>query len=447
MPPRCEAEPVTVWTNWAGQQRCAPGQYEKPGSEDELCELVAGHAAAGRVVRAVGSGHSFTDIACTDSVMVDLRALHRPLDVDTGTGRIRVSAGITLHTLAEQLHAHGLALENQGDIDAQTLGGSLATATHGTGARFGNLSSRMTGGRLVTGTGEVVELAAAPDRDLLRAARVSLGALGIISEVELDTVPAFRLHKAEAVLPLREVLDTLGERVAGSDHFELYALPWSANALTMTSHRTDQPRRPMSPARRWVADELLANHALGLFQRIGRRFPSTVPAIGRLTGALASGSERLDDSWRVYASSRRVHFTEMEYALPRAAIRDVLERTLALIERRNLPVNFPIEVRFTAPDDALLSTAHERETAYIAVHQFVGVEYETYFRAVESIAAEYGGRPHWGKRHYLQAADLAPRYPAWDRFAAVRQRCDPDGTFTNPYVERTLGPPAARTPR
>jgi FAD-linked oxidoreductase len=431
---------VTVWTNWAGQQRCAPAVIERPATEDQLCEIVATHAAAGRSIRPVGSGHSFTDIALTDDVMLDLSALERPLSVDTGTGRVRVRAGITLHSLAEQLHAHGLALENQGDIDSQTLAGALSTATHGTGARFGNLSSRVTGGRLVTATGDVVELASDPDPDVLRAARVSLGALGVLTEVELAAVPAFRLHKVEEVLPLREVLDTLDERVDAADHFELYALPWSDRALVLTTRRTDEPARPISPVQRWIADELVNNVALGALQRIGRQFPRAIPAIGRLTGRLASGSERLDDSWRVYAASRRVRFTEMEQALPRAALRDVLQRTLALIERRNLPVNFPIEIRFTAADDALLSTAHERATAYLAVHQFAGMEYETYFRAVEAIAGEYGARPHWGKRHYLTAAQLAPRYPAWDRFGAVRDRLDPQGVFTNAYVERTLGP-------
>ncbi len=438
---------MTVWTNWAGQQRCAPAFYERPGSEDELCELVAKHAAAGRTIRAAGAGHSFSDIVATDDVMVDLSALQRPFVVDADSGRVRVSAGITLHRLARQLHAHGLALPNQGDIDAQTLGGSLATGTHGTGARFGNISSRVTGGRLVTATGDVAELDLDPDPDVLRAGRVSLGALGILTEVELEAVPAFRLHKIEAALPLRDVLDSLEQRVQSTDHFEFYALPWSGRALTMSSHRTGEPPQPINPARRWVTEELLANHGLGLLQRISRLVPPAVPAAGRLAGALASGSERLDDSWRVYASSRRVRFTEMEYALPRDAVREVLEQVLDLIERRQLPVNFPIEVRFTAADDALLSMAHERESGFIAVHQFPGVEYETYFRAVESIASEYGGRPHWGKRHYLQAADLAPRYPAWHRFAAVRNRFDPAGVFTNPYIARVLGPAAAAQTR
>jgi L-gulono-1,4-lactone dehydrogenase len=433
---------VSVWTNWAGQQRCAPSVIERPATEEQLCDLVARHASAGRTIRAVGSGHSFTDIALTDDVMVDLSRLHRPLTVDPVTGVVRAGAGMTLHDLAGQLHQHGLALENQGDIDAQTVAGALSTGTHGTGARFGNLSSRVTGGRLVTATGDVVELAGDPDPDLLPAARVSLGALGVLTEVELRAVPAFRVHKVEEVLPLRDVLDTLDERVAEHDHVEVYAFPWSTRALLLTSRRTDEPARPIGPIRQWVTDELLNNTGLGALQRIGRRFPAAVPAIGRLIGHLASGSERLDDSWRVYASSRRVRFTEMEHALPRTALREVLERTLWLIERRNLPVNFPIEIRFTAADDALLSTAHDRATAYLAVHQFIGMEYETYFRAVEAIASEHGARPHWGKRHYLTAAQLAPRYPAWQRFAAARRRLDPGGVFTNAYVERVLGPAA-----
>jgi L-gulonolactone oxidase len=158
---------------------------------------------------------------------------------------------------------------------------------------------------------------------------------------------------------------------------------------------------------------------------------------------LASRTVTVDRSWRVYANERRVHFTEMEYALPRAHGAEAIERVLALIERRRLPVCWPLEVRWSAADDAMLSTAHGRETCYIAVHQYLGMEYEAYFRAVERIMDDYDGRPHWGKRHYQTAATLAPRYPDWDRFQAVRSRLDPAGVFANDYTDRVLGPVGA----
>jgi L-gulono-1,4-lactone dehydrogenase len=432
-----------TWTNWAGQQRCAPRRVLRPAGEDELAAGVVRAAADGLVVRPIGTGHSFTALCVTDDCQVDLTAMDRVLAVDEQTGVARVQAGITLHRLSAELHARGRALENMGDVDVQTVTGALSTGTHGTGAAFGNLSSRMVGGRLVTAAGDVVDLATDADGDLLRAARVSVGALGVLSEVSLQTVPAFRLHKVEQPRPLESVLADLDELVAAHDHLELYALPWSPTALLLMSRRTDEPARPPSRARTWFTDELLNNTGLGVVQRLGRRFPRATPSLGRLTGRLASGSERLDDSHRVFASIRRVRFTESEWAIPRGAVRDAVRDVMALIERRRLPVTFPIEVRFAAADDALLSTAYERDSAYVAVHQFVGVEYEAYFRAVEEVMLDLDGRPHWGKRHYAEADVLAPRYPAWDRFQRVRERLDPDGVFTNAHLGRVLGRPRA----
>jgi FAD/FMN-containing dehydrogenase len=261
----------------------------------------------------------------------------------------------------------------------------------------------------------------------------------VLSEVWLQTVPAFRLHKREEPARLRDVLDGLDELVAAHDHFEFYAVPWSRRALVLTSRRTDEPAAPPHPLRTWVTDDLLANRALDLLQRTGRRLPGAHPLLGRLTGAALGRSTRLDDSHRVFATERRVRFTESEWALPQAAAREAVEAVTALVERRRLPVSFPIEVRFAAADDAMLSTAHGRATAYLAVHQYAGSDWAPYFRAVEEVMLDLDGRPHWGKRHEATAEVLAPRYPDWNRFAEVRSRLDPDGLFLNEHLARTLG--------
>jgi FAD/FMN-containing dehydrogenase len=205
------------------------------------------------------------------------------------------------------------------------------------------------------------------------------------------------------------------------------------------SRRTDEAADPPSALRTWFTDDLLANRALELLQRTGRRLPRAHPVIGRVTGAAMSGSTRLDDSHRVFVAERRVLFTESEWALPRAAAREAMEAVISLVERGRLPVSFPIEVRFAAADDAMLSTAHGRDTAYVAVHQYVGSEWEPYFRAVEEVMLDLDGRPHWGKRHEASAEVLAPRYPDWERFAEMRARLDPDGLFVNDHLARTLG--------
>ncbi|HEV7493643.1 D-arabinono-1,4-lactone oxidase [Baekduia sp.] len=437
------AATTETWKNWAGDQRCAPSQIARPTSEDELAQTVAQAAARGLPVRAVGSGHSFTDIACTDGVLVDTTGMHRVIDADAESGRVTVQAGITLHDLGLVNARHGLALENQGDIDAQTLAGALATATHGTGRRFGNLSTRVVGMRLVTASGDVVEVTEKSDAALLRAARVSLGALGIASQVTIACVPLYTLHRHDQPLPLAGVLDRLDEHVDGSDHFEFFLWPYTRTALTRSTVRSDAAPRPQAPWKRTIQERVIENQVLRLSCETGRRFPSRVPRLNRMMAGAMSEAHAQDQAYKIYASRRDVRFTEIEYAIPRAHAREALERALALVERRQLPILFPFEVRFAAGDDAFLSTAHERETCYIAAHQYGGMEFESFFRGFEEIMDSYGGRPHWGKRHYQSAATLRERYPQWDRFQAVRARMDPDGVFTNDYTRRVLGPVGA----
>jgi L-gulono-1,4-lactone dehydrogenase len=390
--------------------------------------------AGARRLKVAGAGHSFSDIACTDGVMVDLARMKGVLAVQGN--EVTVEAGITLRELGPALAERALALENQGDVDAQTIAGAIATATHGTGGRFANISSQVTAVRLVAATGEVIEVREGDD---LLAARVSLGALGAISAVTLRCVPAFTIHRIDEPRPLDDVLARLDEHVDGNDHFELFVFPYTRTALTLASRRTDREPQPPGRARVLLRDVLLENVALEAASRTGRRLPRLIPRLNRTLVRAMSRAEHLDESHRVYANRRSVRFTEMEYAIPRERTAEALERVLALIERRRARVGFPIEVRVVAPDDALLSTAHGRPTGYIAVHQYRGMEFESYFRGVEAIMDEYDGRPHWGKRHYQSAATLRPRYPGFDRFLAVRDRLDPERKLENDYLRRVLG--------
>jgi FAD-linked oxidoreductase len=432
-----------AWSNWAGQQHCSPARVVRPRHETDLARDITDAVASGHTIRAVGSGHSFTDACVTDGCHVELGLMDKVIDVDRGSGLVRVQAGIPLHRLTAALHAHGLALENQGDIDRQTISGATATATHGTGMRFRNLSSGIVGARIVLADGSIRELSLPEDAALLRAVRVSVGALGVISELTLQTVPAFRLRKIEEPRPLDDLLDGYLELAAAHDHFECYVFPYARTGLSMASERTDAPPAPLPAWRKWLVDDLVTNRGLELFSRAGRRAPHRAPQLSRAMVRLLSRDERVDHSHLVYASERRVRFTEMEYAIPREHVSEAARAVLRLIEERRIGVTFPIEIRTTAPDDAYLSTAQGRDTAYIAVHQFIGMPYEAYFREVEAIMDGFDGRPHWGKRHFQTAETLAPRYPEWAAFQAARAELDPQGAFTNDYVRRTLGPPPA----
>jgi L-gulonolactone oxidase len=364
--------------------------------------------------------------------------MDRLLDADRESGLVRVEAGITIHALNRRLAELGLAMENLGDVDRQSIAGAISTATHGTGAKLRNLSSQVEALELVTGDGGVLEVDGS-DVDLLGAARVGLGALGVVTAVTLRCVPAFTLEGLDAPAPVEEVLATLDERVEGNDHFEFYFFPYAERALTRTNNRVEHEPRPRARARAWVDDVLLANHVFHAFCLAGRLAPRRIPAINRAVTRLIGTTRRVERSYEVFASRRLVRFTEMEYAVPRARIADAVRGVRELIERHRFAVPFPVEVRFVAPDDAFLSTAHGRETAYLAVHMFRGMEWEPYFRAVEQLMDGLDGRPHWGKRHFQTAETLRDRYPEWDRFQAVRARLDPEGRFANAYVDRVLG--------
>jgi FAD-linked oxidoreductase len=425
-----------MWTNWARTHGCDPVAIEWPKSRREVAAAVRRAADAGRTVRVAGSGHSFSPCVPTDGTLLDLGRLNRILEADLATGLVEVEAGITLAELNRGLQERGLALSNLGDIEAQTLGGALATATHGTGARLPNLSAQVEALHLVTGEGE--QRALTPDDgDLLRAARVSLGSLGAVTSVTLRCVPAFRLRGVDRSLPLEDVLDALDERVDGHDHFEFWTFPHSPLALTRTNDRTEEPVRTPRPAVQWVHDVALDNYALLALMRTARGFPRAIPRINRLAARAASGRERVDWSHRIFASPRLVRFDEMEYAIPREHAADAVRACREILERH--PVSFPIELRFVAPDDALLSPANGRETAYVAVHVFEGMDGEAPFREVERLMAGWDGRPHWGKRSYLSARELAKRYPGWDAFAAARAELDPEGRFENDWARRVLG--------
>ncbi len=429
----------TSWTNWAGNQSCAPTAIRRPTSEDELVAIVKEAAAAGTRVKCVGAGHSFTPIACTDGVLVDLSGYQRVLGHDPEARTVTAQAGITLSRLCDELDLRGLALENMGDIAYQSIAGATATATHGTGWHFGNISSRIVGLRLIASDGSIVVATPEENPEVLAAARVGVGALGIVSTVTIEAVKAFRLHAIEEPMRVDEVLSDFDGFMSSADHVEFYWVPHTGWALTKRNRRTDEPAAPRGRVKELKDDLILPNLAFGALCRIGRRRPSWIPRMAKVlpsTGRL----EYTDRSDRVFTSPRKVRFYEMEYGIPRDAVPEALNRVRALVDESGIQLSFPVEVRVVAPDDIPLSTAQGRATGYIAVHVYQGTPYDAYFQGVEQIMDSYGGRPHWGKMHFQGHETLADRYPRWDDFQAVRRRLDPDGRFTNPYLQRVLGP-------
>lgn len=428
-----------IWRNWARNQACAPFAVESPSSEQELASIVKAAAANDRRVKVVGAGHSFTGIACTDGHLVELSRYRRVIGHDPAAGTVTVQAGITLSKLCDELDARGLALENMGDIAYQSIAGATATATHGTGTRFGNLSSRIVGLRLITADGSIIDCSSSERPDVFECARVGIGALGVLSTVTLQAVPAFRLHAVEQPVPIDEVLGDFDGFMSQTDHVEFYWVPHTRWALTKCNTRTADEPAPRRRMKEFVDDIVLTNGAFGLLCRLGRRWPRAIPRLAKIIPSASSRVEYTDRSDKVFTSPRLVHFYEMEYAIPAGAVVEALNRVRGLVDRLGVPISFPVEVRVVAPDDIPLSTAYGRATGYIAVHVYRGTPYDQYFQGVEAIMNDYGGRPHWGKMHFQTATTLAPRYPRWEAFQKLRDELDPDRRFTNPYLDRVLG--------
>ena len=431
------------WESWSGLETAQPAQVLTPASPAEVVDAVVAARAHGLTVKMVGSGHSFTGIAVANGLLLRPDRLVGIRTVDREAMTVTVLAGTPLHVLNERLHGLGLALHNMGDIDRQTVAGAIATGTHGTGGHWASLSAQVAGLEVVTGDGSLVQAGpngTAEEAALFQAARLGLGAVGILTAVTFLVEPAFALEAVEEPLSWSEVVDGFDELVGGAEYAEAYWFPHTDRMLTKRNHRTLDDLAPLSRVRAYVDDELLANTAFGLLNRVGNRVPRAIPGINRLSSRALTARTYTDYSHRVFTSPRRVVFREMEYAVPRAAGMQALTEVRALVEQQGWRISFPVEIRHAPADDVWLSAAHDRPSVYLAFHTNAQTDHTAYFAGVERVLKAYDGRPHWGKLHTRTAEDLAPAYPRFADFLAVRDRVDPDRLFTNAYLDRVLGP-------
>lgn len=425
------------WRNWAGNQRSRPVAVATPHSVDEVAAEVTAAAARGVTVKPVGSGHSFTAAAVTEGVQLRLDHLCGVRATDGHL--VTVEAGLTLAALNGVLADRGLALPNLGDIDAQTVAGALATGTHGTGAGYGCLSTFIESMELVTGTGEVITASAHERPDVFAAARVGLGALGVVTAVTLRCADAFVLRADERPVPLASTLADFDELVGANEHVEFYWMPYTERTLVKRNNRVSANDAPMSRLRHWWETDFLQNTAFGAVCRTGRALPRLAPGLLRTTARMFSPLVYTGRSDHVFVTPRRVRFVEMEYGLPRGALPEVFAALRSIVDDLPFPVLLPVEVRVTAADDIWLSHGYGRDSVYVAIHQYPGMPYEPYFRAFERVCSTVDGRPHWGKLHWRDAGSLRPAYPRFDDFLAVRERLDPARVLANAYTQQVLG--------
>jgi len=426
------------WKNWAGNQQSKPVRIERPASESEVVEIIRQAVLNKQRVKVVGSGHSFTGIAVPEEVMIDLTRLNQVRSVDHRGGLITVQAGIVLSDLNALLELHQLSMPNLGDVTYQTLAGALSTSTHGTGLHRTGLAAQIRAFKMVSASGEVLVCSPLENAEIFHCGRVSLGALGVITEVTLNVVPAFNLRAVEQPMRISDVLDNYSQLIEENDFFEFYWVPHTKWALTkannVSSDAIDSPGRFAT----WYNKMFLENYAFGVLCRIGRLFPTLIPKLATILPS-SGRVEYVNVSHRIFSSKRLVKFYEMEYSISLNSLVPALREVMSMVEDRGFRISFPVEVRCTGSDDIPFSTSSGRRSAYIAVHMFKGSEYGEYFSAVEAILRKYEGRPHWGKIHNLNANDISSLYPEYQRFIEVRNQLDPEGVFTNDYLRRVLG--------
>ena len=391
-----------AWTNWSGSVKYRPGKIEEPESEEAVQRLVQMAAEEKKKVRVVGAGHSSSPLVVSDDVMISLKHFTGVENADPEKCEATVLGGTTVHEAGREMQGHGLAMHNTGDVDVQTLAGAIGTGTHGTGRSLQNLSSMLVGARLVTGTGDIQEIRTDEEGGVLKALRVALGTCGIFLKIRVKLLPLFELHRTEWMVRTDDCLHHLEELMEWNRNFDFY---W-------------YPRSDMAKIR--------------MMNEPGKG-PEDVP-YGRLHKEMKGPSNE------ILPRHRELKFDEMEYALPAEGALECFQEIRKLVKQKHRRlVGWRVLYRTVKADDSLISPATGRDTVTISLHQNAGLPFWSYFKAIEPVFLAYGGRPHWGKKHTLKAAELERLYPDWNTFLGIRKQFDPDGVFLTPYMQALLG--------
>jgi len=430
-PVKLPPPPPSGWSNWSGGQSCNPAAIAVPADEAALAELLKTGKAP---FRPVGSGHSFTPLVPTDGTIVALDKLHGIVAQDDAAKTADIRAGTRLGEMSEALDAIGQSTEILPDINKQTLAGAIATSTHGTGIAFGSLSSYVDHIRLVTASGETIECGPDQETEIFNAARVNLGALGVVTQIRLRNRARLVVERNTWFEPIDQLIDRAQNLARQHRHFEFYALPFTGMGLGISNDESTAPLVAVPPTRDTGGLEDL---------RDLRDWLAWAPPLRRVTAkAIIAqfGPEKLTaPAYQLLSTERPIRFNEMEYHIPRDSLATCLRQVIQTLETKFPAAFFPIEARFIKEDDIWLSPFSGRPSCSIAVHVPNDEAYQPYFAAVEPIYHAVGGRPHWGKLHTLTAKELAPLYPHWEDFKRVRLALDPQGKFMTPYLQRLLG--------
>ena len=427
-----EKKKTLAWRNWSGNLLSNPSTRFSPRNELELVEFLQQSSGS---LRTVGSGHSFSPLVPTDGDLVIIDQLSGLQGHDRSALTATWGAGTRLGDTGPLLDSIGQAMINLPDIDRQTIAGSTATSTHGTGLKFPSLSGFVKEIRMVSVEGEIIDVNAENDVDLFNAARVSLGALGIITSMKLQNREPYRLKAVNACEPIEQVLEHFDESAQSHRHYEMFPLTHSDYALTLAIDETDEPINNPPPSPEEAA----------LFASAMSGWAKVSPALRKPlvdgVAAMIGESQAIDVSYKILSNIRNNRFNEMEYSVPLDAGAPCLREIVKTVIDQEIDVVFPLEYRYVRRDDTWLSmSSGDEDHAAISIHRSAGEDFKPYFDLIEPIFWKYGGRPHWGKIHSLGFKDLDALYPRFRDFVEIRNSLDPKGRLLNDHLKKLFIP-------
>jgi sugar-1,4-lactone oxidase-like protein len=429
-----------IFRNWDRSLACHPKRFFQPKTEEEVIEIVRNVSREGGTVRTFGAGHSWSPVAITDGTLLNLDNLNRIVSVDAEKKQVTVQAGIRLKELNALLPKHGLAMANLGSISEQSIAGAISTGTHGTGIRFGSLSTQIVAMNLVTGAGKVLQLSLDRQPEMMAAARLSLGALGVITQVTIQCVESFNLSLHAELRPFDEVLDGLDTLNRENERVRLYWLPGTDAIYVMTLNHTDQAPTPQQPILEWFNNIFLRRAFLAFLFEAGYRLPGLIEKINQFNAKVGFLKEK-----RVARSDRLLNVPdiprhqESESAVPIERTAEAVRLTRKIIKENNYKVSVPVEMRFVAADELMLSPAYHHAVCFVGAYTYSLVFANPYYKGFDLAMKSLGGRPHWGKVLSLTTAEANQFYPMFQRFNEIRKELDPAGIFANKFIRDLFG--------
>lgn len=425
--------------NWSRNVEWNPSEIIYPSSEEEIQDVVLKAIQHNKKIRVIGSGHSFTPLCSTNEILISLDKYQGKVAINKEKNLATVKAGTKLSLLGELLFKEGLAMENLGDINVQSIAGAISTGTHGTGVGLKSISNQVVALKFVNGKGEIIECSEINNVELFKAAQVSLGCLGIITEITIQCVPAYKLSLQNKKEKLNDVLISLDQKNSQNRNFEFYWIPYTNTAWTKTSNIVEDSEPDKINFFNYWTEYVLENYVFKVFCEFAKLFPSQNKTVANITAASISNVKKTYYSHKVYATQRLVKFHEMEYNIPSEAYKDAFKDIQKIVNSKKFNIHFPIENRWVKGDDVYMSPAYGRDSAYIACHVYNKKEYKAYFAALEEIFKAYNGRPHWGKMNTFTTQDVINMYPKFDVFLQKRKEHDPENIFVNPYIKTLFG--------